>query len=377
MTRRVLNAAKSLTLLGARTFGFYSALKRSNWRTERLLILGYHGISQGDEHHWRPGLYMSAEMFAARMEAISRMGCVVLPLDEAITRSSKKNLPPLSVVITFDDGYYNFFSRAHPILKRFGYPVTVYQTTFYSSYNRPIFDLVSSYLLWKGAGKIIDAAPITGRAGSFDLRTEQGIHSTYREILRFAHWADLSAQKKQRLGEILADSLGADYQEILDRRLFHLMAKDELSQLVREGVDIQLHTHRHRVPESKDLFMKELTDNQRFFKEIGQTKPSHFAYPSGVYREECFPWLSEFGILSAATCDPGLVSSQSNLLCLPRFIDTSYVSSLEFQAWLCGLREFLPLPGPAFKLGATAQRSSSGNRHLSEQVRQDDSALER
>lgn len=342
MAGRILKAAKSLTLLGARTFGFYSALQRSSWRTERLLILGYHGVSQQDEHLWRPSLFMPRDVFTTRMETISRMGCSVLPLDQAINHLQAKTLPPLSVVITFDDGYYNFFSCAYPILKRFGYSATVYQTTFYSSWNKPIFDLLSSYLLWKGAGKMTDAAPIIGRPGSFDLRTEEGIHSAYVEILDFANSTGLSAEKRQRLIETIAHCLGVSYAEISDKRLFHLMTKDELSQLVREGVDIQLHTHRHRVPETKDLFMKELSDNRRCLKEVGQRKPVHFTYPSGIYREECFSWLSDFGVRSATTCDTGLVSSQSNLLCLPRFIDTSRVSPLEFEAWLCGLREFLP-----------------------------------
>jgi len=107
-------------------------------------------------------------------------------------------------------------------------------------------------------------------------------------------------------------------------------------------VDIQLHTHRHRVPTRKDLFLKELMDNQDFLKKIGQPKATHFTYPSGVYREEVFPWLSEFGIRSATSCDTGLVNSGSNPMCLPRFIDTPEISNLEFEAWLCGLRQVLP-----------------------------------
>src|SRR5437588_360861 len=106
-------AAKKLTLTAAKTFGVYSALKRSSWRTQRLLILGYHGIALKDEHRWRPGLFMPSDLFVSRMELISQMGCTVLPLDEALNRLQAKSLPPASVVITFDDGFYNFYSRAY------------------------------------------------------------------------------------------------------------------------------------------------------------------------------------------------------------------------------------------------------------------------
>jgi len=285
---------------------------------------------------------MSPELFAERLETISQLGCTVLRLDDAITRLQQGTLPPLSVVLTFDDGYFNFYESAYPILKRFNYPATVYQTTFYSCSQKPVFNLVRSYVLWKGAGKTIDARPILGRRGSLDLRTERDVEIANVEIFQFAKSAALCAEERQRLVENLADALEVDYGEISRRRMFELMTKRELAQIVQSGVDLQLHTHRHRVPATKELFLKELIDNKVVLEEIGQSKAVHLAYPSGVYRQELFPWLAEFGIRSATTCEPGLATRESNLACIPRFIDTSQISRLEFEAWLCGIRKLLP-----------------------------------
>jgi peptidoglycan/xylan/chitin deacetylase (PgdA/CDA1 family) len=346
----MLKTAKLLTLMGARSIGAYSALQRSKWRTERLLILGYHGISLQDEGQWRPSLFMPPDVFADRMEAISRLGCTVLPLDEAITRLEERSLPPLSVAITFDDGFHNFFAAAYPVLKRYGFPVTVYQTTFYSAWNKPMFNLVCPFLLWRAGDKVVDAYPVLGRPGSFDLRTAHGRDSASSEIQEFARSAGFSLEQKQALLETLANVLGLNFQEVSDQRVLTLMSRDELSQLVQNGIDFQLHTHRHRVPKEKQLFMKELQDNQEFLTEISAPRGKHFTYPCGVYREEVFPWLAEFGVRSATTCESGLVSSQSNLMKLPRFVDTPGVSQLEFEAWLCGLRQFLP-GRPAAQIG--------------------------
>jgi Polysaccharide deacetylase len=307
-----------------------------------LLILGYHGISLQDEHVWRPGLFMTSNQFAARLETMLRMGCAVLPLGEAIDHLQLGTLPPMAVVITFDDGFYNFLAAAHPILTQFRYPVTLYQSSFYSAWNKPIFHLLCNYLLWKAPGKTIDVRPIIGRTGRFDLSTEAGINAASLEIWNFARSSGLSPVERQRLSKVLAASLEVDYEEIAGRRLFNLMNVDELSRMVKSGVDVQLHTHRHRVPSTKDLFLRELTDNQEFLKQIGQPKATHFAYPSGIYRKEVFPWLSEFGVHSATTCDTGLVSPHSNLMCLPRFIDVPQISNLEFEAWLCGFHDVLP-----------------------------------
>ncbi len=338
----VLQVAKNVTLIGARSCGVYSAFRYSNWRKHRLLILCYHGISLQDEHEWRPRLFITPDQLRSRLKTMSKMGCAVLPLSEATDHLRSGTLPPMSVVITFDDGFYNFFAAAYPILKEFGYPATVYQTTFYCGWNKPIFHLLCHYLLWNASGKTVDAGPIVGRTGYFDLRTEEGINSAGLEIWNFARTNGLSPVERQRLAKALADSVEVDYQEIADRRLFNLMNKDELCQMVKSGVDLQLHTHRHRVPATKDFFLKELADNQEFLKQVGQPKATHFTYPSGVYREEVFPWLSEFGVRSATTCDTGLVSSRSNLMCLPRLIDATQISTLEFEAWLCGVRDVLP-----------------------------------
>ena len=136
----------------AETTGFSRWLSATSWRRHRLLILGYHGISMYDEHEWA-GLYISRETFCRRMKFVARARCNVLPLSEALHRLQNGSLPDRAVVITFDDGWHDFFSLAFPILESFGYPVTLYLTTYYVEFNRPVFDPMCSYLLWKGRYK--------------------------------------------------------------------------------------------------------------------------------------------------------------------------------------------------------------------------------
>ena len=80
-------------------------------------------------------------------------------------------LPPRSLAITFDDGGYDFYAAGFPIIKRFGFPVTVYQTTYYGDYQEPIFNLVCSYLLWKGRDRILQNPKELGLTEPLDLRT--------------------------------------------------------------------------------------------------------------------------------------------------------------------------------------------------------------
>jgi hypothetical protein len=53
------------------------------------------------------------------------------------------------------------------------------------------------------------------------------------------------------------------------------------------------------------------------------------------------PWLTETGVTSAVTTDPGLASPSHHPLLLPRFIDAGTTSEVEFEGWTSGLRHFI------------------------------------
>src|ERR1700720_2964246 len=120
--KQTLKRATLQLLKGAGVFG---VVRDSAWRTHRLLILCYHGISQEDEHLWRPGLYLEPSKLEQRLKFLQQGRYNVLPLGAALELLRAGELPHRSVSITFDDGAYDFFKLAYPLLKSFGFPVTV------------------------------------------------------------------------------------------------------------------------------------------------------------------------------------------------------------------------------------------------------------
>jgi peptidoglycan/xylan/chitin deacetylase (PgdA/CDA1 family) len=337
-----LKTLKVAVLQRSKRMGVLSAVGQSRWRTSRLLILGYHGVSQEDEHLWNPALYITADALRRRMELLVRNDCAVLSLSEAVSRLDTNDLPPRSVALTFDDGCYDFFAKAYPVIREFGFPVTVYQTSYYCSFNRPVFDIACSYVLWKGVRRTIEGRPFIGTSGPLDLGPAQARASACYRIRQAAHRSGMSAEDKDALVERLAAALEVDWGRIRAKRLLHLMKPEELRQLVKQGVDVQLHTHRHRMPNDRDLFRQEILDNRRFLEGIGQSCAHHFCYPSGVYAQRFLPWLAELDVQSATTCNPGLVSSKTRLLLLPRLMDSSALSDVEIEGWLHGVSHVLP-----------------------------------
>lgn len=338
----MLKRFKQATLRSLKTTGVSTMVHNSRWRRERLLILAYHGISTHDEHLWDDSMFMPAQIFQRRLELIERSRCAVLPLAEAVERLYGADLPERSVAITFDDGAQDFYSAAFPPLREFGFPVTVYLSTFYSDFNRPVFDVMCAYLMWKGRAETLNLKELIGSDDEFELRFESARQDAVGAIRDFAKHRQFSAEEKDRLLARLANQLRVDYDELIERRAMHLLKADEVKSLAAAGVDFQLHTHRHRTPADRELFVREIEDNRRSIFAMTGGRAEHFCYPSGVYESAFLPWLREAGVVSATTCDFGLVSAMSDPLLLPRLVDVSSLSEIEFESCLSGVSAALP-----------------------------------
>jgi peptidoglycan/xylan/chitin deacetylase (PgdA/CDA1 family) len=266
----------------------------------------------------------------------------VLPLAEAVTRLYANDLPDRSVALTFDDGNFDFKESAFPLLKEFGFPATLYLTTFYSHYNKPIFGIFCEYLFWKARNATLDLKKITGLDSKIELSSAAARDTAFREIERHVQAQKSSAEEKTALAEMLARQLQLDYDALIEKRIMHLLTPDEVMRLAAAGADIQLHTHRHRTPLDRELFLREIEDNRHSIQAMTGVRPSHFCYPSGVYDHRFLPWLREAGVVSATTCEMGFASRSSNQLLLPRFLDSAALSSIEFESWLTGVSAALP-----------------------------------
>jgi len=323
--------------------GALTRVRDSRWRDQRLLILCFHGISIEEEHLWRPATYIHRSLFSQRLELLSRGRYQVLPLGEAIERLHHGNLPSRSVVITFDDGTYDFLEHAFPALKKYGFPATVYQTTYYCDYDRPVFHLICSYILWKRRGEVLNVGERFGFSPTLDLRTEASRQAILDRLVNHAQDKKLPEQKKNEIAEQLAGAVDVDYAQLVRKRVLQLLRPQEIAELAKEGVDFQLHTHRHRTPLNEVQFRQEIRDNRDSLQSmLSGHFTRHFCYPSGVYEPEFLPWLEAEDVISATTCDPGMASRTSNPLLLPRFVDTTHVSNLEFEGWLSGAASLLP-----------------------------------
>jgi len=161
---------------------------------------------------------------------------------------------------------------------------------------------------------------------------------------RHVNMLGMSASEKDRLLGDLSAQVGVDWSAFVGSRMLQLMSLTELRSLDRSLINVQLHTHRHRTPRDKGLFIREIDDNVRALEEAGFQRSDlrHFCYPSGDADPVFIPWLASLGILSATTCEPAYATPSVSRWNLPRVVDSMEMTDTEFRAWVSGARGLLP-----------------------------------
>ena len=92
---------------------------------QQIPILCYHQFHVSVEHS--RGLVVSAQQFEAQMAYLHQNDYRVVTLGEVAAFVAGDGVAPAkSVAITVDDGYESFLEVAYPVLKKYGYPATVF-----------------------------------------------------------------------------------------------------------------------------------------------------------------------------------------------------------------------------------------------------------
>ena len=334
---RMRPRVKQSLYAGARAAGLFR-LSRLLTR-DALRIVCWHGTSLADEHRVFPGLFISPDDLERRLLALHRHP--VLPLDEALQRLRAGTLPPAAVALTIDDGFHGTLRHAWPALRRHGFPATLYATSYHVQSGTPVFRLLVQWAFRESSEPVLDLSRLeAGMVGAVRMTPGPERTEAMWRLIRQAE-EGLSEPERQALADRIAGALRVDLAPVREGRRLSLASVDELRAAAREGLDVQLHTHRHRFPVSRELALRELRDNRAVLEPLVGHPLHHFCYPSGYFRLAHVPWLEEAGVESATTCDPGMNRRSDSPLTLRRFLDDSRTTQLEFEAELSGFSELL------------------------------------
>ncbi|MCU6708613.1 polysaccharide deacetylase family protein [Paenibacillus sp. J5C_2022] len=221
--------------------------------TDRVAILMYHEIQDEPEADH----ILSTEAFRQQMGLLREYGFHVISMEDYIRfKEEGAPVPPNAVLITFDDGYESFYSKAYPILQDYGYTAT----------NFVIVSLIS---------KANEKLPRL----SWDQMREMKAAgmSFYSHTYHSHYYAEVNA--------------AGERQPVLANPLYR----------VREG---QL--------ETDEAYMERITQDlslaeQRLKEELGNER-SLLAYPYGAYNEHVLEVIGKLDIQHTFTVRHGLTA---------------------------------------------------------------------
>jgi len=93
-----------------------------------VIVLCYHRFVDKP----KDSLAIKPADFEAQMQALKDNGIIVISMEDFLAwRRGEKDIPEKAAIVSIDDGYLSGYSVAWPILKKFGYPFTMFLYTDY------------------------------------------------------------------------------------------------------------------------------------------------------------------------------------------------------------------------------------------------------
>lgn len=93
-------------------------------QTAQVIVFGWHRFVDKVR---RPDTEITPAAFEAQMKELKDKGITVIGMQDFLAwKRSEKSIPPRCAVLTFDDGWKSQYEVAWPILKKYGYSVTLF-----------------------------------------------------------------------------------------------------------------------------------------------------------------------------------------------------------------------------------------------------------
>ena len=305
-----------------------------------LTVLNYHRIDDpfhDDFDTFRPNVSARPSDFATQMDYVSQKYNVISGTELIAFIKDRRPLPARAAIITFDDGYYDNYTNAYPILKARNLQAIIFLATDFIGTCKPFFWDLIAYCFFH-TKKEHAHLPYLGPQSWVDASTRDIVMQNLMETLK-----RMPNAEKQRLLDQLPSILGVDLPDDVFQNL--MMSWSDARKLSENRIEMAAHTASHPILTriSLDEASAELLKSKRHVEdEIGKPVLS-FAYPNGQaadFNAEIMDRVHRAGFEIAFTLLPG-PTRRSTVIKSPlaiRRIFLSYRDSFpRFAAKLVGL----------------------------------------
>ncbi len=244
---------------------------------------------------------ITTDQLISHFKWLKENGYTVISIDDIIdAKEGKKELPPQSILLTFDDGYSSFYTRIYPLLKLYNYPA--------------VYGLVGKW-----------------QETPYDKSFAYGNVTKSRNIL--LTWEQIKEMMDSGLIEIASHSYNGHFGTLSNpqgntRPFYSTLMYDKSTQKYEDEA-----TYMRRVEED----IKRSSDT--IFKHTG-VRPRVMLWPFGAYNFITQKLAAKYGMPITATLDNGANTPED----LPAIKRVLINNNIDFNSFFWGLKNYAPDP---------------------------------
>lgn len=306
---------KSLASIAKTRFGFPSPSASG-----AVNIVAYHRVVADIAKAEREAIYgivVSAETFRRHCKMLKNSFDVVsLETAAQFLDGSRRIEKPLAV-ITFDDGYLDFYEVAFPILRELGLPAVNFLPTDFIGGDKILAHDRVFWLIKLAKEKRISIRAALENAG---IQTAAKISGETDSLAICDALVHLPNILREKVISELERAIGENPVEY--PREYELLDWEQIETMHGENIDFGFHTANHVVlPLEDDAVLKtEIIAGKLELEKRLNKKVVSFAYPNGAYDARIKRAVAEAGFEIAVTTERKLnLPEKSDLLALGRF----------------------------------------------------------
>lgn len=261
-----------------------------------------------------------------------------ISLDEAaVLLQNGDPLPKNAVVVTVDDGYRDFAQVAHPILRRYGIPATVYlignvlDQREWAWWDRVVYALAETRYAECTVG--LSTGTVSLELPDAPSRWDAAV--TLCEALK-----RVPNRERVQFVEQFLEQVGVSL-PTQRPSFYETLTWDDVRVLSREGASFGAHTMSHPIlPRVEEAWQvrAEILESKELLEDRLQCEAAHFCFPNGDFDERSSAAVREAKFRTAVTCREGFVDRTMGLLELNRISVDLEGSEFYFREGLAGLR---------------------------------------
>lgn len=240
-----------------------------------LRIIAYHRICEVDDINDPELVSATVEEFDWQVSYIKKYYSP-LTFEQVIKRlDNNEKLPGNSIIITFDDGFFDNFRNAYPVLKKYRVPATFFISTAYIGSDETFWFNLVSRIIMLNVGKSFEFKSTSYQVPE-DIEQRLSLISVILEVCKSVP----NFERLELLESMREQLINIDGNDPLSRP----MSWDNVREMSANGMEFGSHSQTHPILSqlTADELKAEIHDSKQAIEEQIDKKIHTISYPEGM-----------------------------------------------------------------------------------------------